>query len=49
VRGQPAAKRVYVRMEPAAGEGFEIDSKHLGALSYQGDARKLYAFCLLSV
>ena len=46
-RGQLTAKRAYVRMEPAAGERLEIDWGHFGALSYQGDARKLYAFCLV--
>ncbi len=48
-RGQFHARRAYVRMEPAAGERFEIDWGHFGALDYQGDARKLYAFCRSSV
>lgn len=47
VRGQTAAKRAFVRMEPAAGERFEIDWGHFGSLLYQGHARKLYAFCLV--
>jgi len=47
MRGRIAAQRAYVRMEPAAGERFEIDWGHFGALSYQGHARKLYAFCLI--
>jgi len=47
VRGQLHARRAFVRMEPAAGERFEIDWGHFGALNYQGDARKLYAFCLV--
>jgi transposase len=47
VRGQVTAKRAYVRMEPAAGERFEIDWGHFGSLLYQGHARKLYAFCLV--
>jgi len=47
LRGRIAAQRAYVRMEPAAGERFEIDWGHFGALSYQGHARKLYAFCLV--
>lgn len=46
-RGQLHARRAYVRMEPAAGERFEIDWAHFGALDYQGDARRLYAFCLV--
>jgi transposase len=47
VRDNSRAKRAYVRMEPAAGERFEIDWGHFGALSYHGDSRKLYAFCLV--
>jgi transposase len=46
VRLPSQAERAYVRMEPAAGERFEIDWGHFGALSYQGHVRKLYAFCL---
>jgi len=34
-------------MEPSPGERFEIDWGHFGALDYQGDQRKLYAFCLV--
>src|SRR5207244_2950264 len=40
-------RRAVVRMEPAAGERFEIDWGHFGALVYEGDSRKLYAFCLI--
>jgi transposase len=47
VRGNSAVQRAYVRMEPGPGERFEIDWGHFGALSYQGHARKLYAFCLV--
>src|SRR6516225_6323402 len=47
VRGNSRAQRAYVRMEPAAGERFEIDWGHFGALSYQGHSRRLYAFCLV--
>lgn len=39
--------RAFVRMEPAPGERFEIDWGHFGALDYQDDKRKLYAFALL--
>ena len=39
--------RAYVRMEPSPGERFEIDWGHFGALDYQGDPRKLYAFALV--
>jgi len=34
-------------MEPPPGERFEIDWGHFGALDYQGDKRKLNAFCLI--
>ena len=47
VRRSSAAKRAYVRMEPAAGERFDIDWGHFGALVYNGAPRKLYAFCLV--
>lgn len=40
----PAA---YVRVEPGPGERFEVDWGHFGALDYQGDKRKLYAFTLI--
>lgn len=46
-RGVSSAPRAFVRLEPAAGERFEIDWGHFGALDYQGDARKLYAFGLI--
>ncbi|HUK84077.1 MAG TPA: IS21 family transposase [Verrucomicrobiae bacterium] len=47
VRPQLAAKRAFVRMEPLAGERFEVDWGHFGSLSYSGDQRKLYAFALI--
>lgn len=47
LRKSTAARRAYVRMEPAAGERFDIDWGHFGALDYDGAARKLYAFCLV--
>jgi transposase len=47
VRPQPQPKRAFVRMEPQAGERFEVDWGHFGALHYQGDQRKLYAFALV--
>lgn len=47
VRLNAAGKRAYVRMEPAAGERFDIDWGHFGALVYNGTPRKLYAFCLV--
>lgn len=47
VRQDTKKRRAYVRMEPAAGERFEIDWGHFGALIYDGAPRKLYAFCLI--
>jgi len=47
LRGSRAARRAYVRMEPAPGDRFEIDWGHFGALDYAGTPRKLYAFCLV--
>src|SRR5215469_18837383 len=47
VRPQLAAKRAFVRMEPLAGERFEVDWGHFGSLDYSGDQRKLYAFALV--
>src|SRR4051812_39363423 len=41
------APRAFVRMEPLAGERFEVDWGHFGALEYSGGARKLYAFALV--
>jgi transposase len=47
LRNSRAARRAYVRMEPAPGDRFEIDWGHFGALDYAGTPRKLYAFCLV--
>lgn len=47
VRPQLAPKRAFVRMEPLAGERFEVDWGHFDALNYSGDIRKLYAFALI--
>src|SRR5437667_3437682 len=47
VRSETKTRRAFVRMEPAAGERFEIDWGHFGALVYNGTPRKLYAFCLV--
>lgn len=47
VRVSPATPRAFVRMEPSAGERFEVDWGHFGTLDYQGDKRKLYAFALI--
>jgi transposase len=47
VRVPSSAAPAFVRMEPGPGERFEIDWGHFGALDYQGDKRKLYAFCLI--
>jgi transposase len=47
VRPELAPKRAYVRMQPLAGERFEVDWGHFDALTYSGDIRKLYAFALI--
>jgi hypothetical protein len=47
LRKSTAARRAYVRMEPAPGERFDIDWGHFGAMDYAGTPRKLYAFCLV--
>jgi transposase len=47
VRKNAALRRAYVRMEPAAGDRFDIDWGHFGALLYNGTPRKLYSFCLV--
>src|SRR6185295_5600389 len=47
VRRERKARRAFVRMEPAAGERFEIDWAHFGSLAYDGTTRKLYAFALV--
>jgi transposase len=39
--------RAFIRVESSPGDRFEIDWGHFGALEYQGDKRKLYAFCLI--
>ena len=46
-RPQLARKRAFLRMEPLAGERFEVDWGHFGTLDYAGDRRKLYAFVLI--
>ena len=45
VRPKPTP-RAFVRMEPIAGERYEVDWGHFGAIDYAGDKRKLYAFAL---
>ena len=47
VRPKVQPNRVFIRMEPAPGERFEVDWGHFGALNYSGDQRKLYAFALV--
>src|SRR5438034_584429 len=47
VRPETKTRRAFVRMEPFAGERFEIDWSHFGTLVYEGTPRKLYAFCLI--
>lgn len=40
-------RRAFARMEPLAGDRFEIDWAHFDVLVYNGTPRKLYAFCLV--
>jgi transposase len=47
IRQETKQRRAYVRMEPGAGERFEIDWGHFGSLVYATVPRKLYAFCLI--
>jgi transposase len=47
VRPQLQPQRAFVRMEPKAGERFEVDWGHFDSLNYHGDQRKLYAFALV--
>ena len=47
LRAKISPPRAFVRMEPGPGERFEIDWGHFDPLDYQGDKRKLYAFCLV--
>ena len=44
VRNPP---RAYVRIESSPGECFQIDWGHFDCLDYEGDKRKLYAFCCI--
>jgi transposase len=37
--------RAYVRVESGPGDCFQIDWGHFGVIDYDGDRRKLYAFC----
>lgn len=39
--------RAYVRVESSPGDCFQIDWGHFGVIDYQGDKRKLYAFCCI--
>jgi len=39
--------RAFIRVESSPGDRFEVDWGHFGALDYQSDKRKLYAFCLV--
>jgi transposase len=39
--------RAYIRIESSPGDCFQIDWGHFGSIDYQGDKRKLYAFCCI--
>ena len=45
VRQVKTPTRAYVRIESSPGDCFQIDWGHFGSIDYQGDKRKLYAFC----
>ena len=45
VRNIQDPPRAYMRIESSPGDCFQIDWGHFGAIDYQGDKRKLYAFC----
>jgi transposase len=47
LRRTQSPPRAFVRVESSPGDRFEIDWGHFGALDYQGDRRKLYAFCCI--
>lgn len=47
IRPKAEPRRAFIRMEPSPGERFEVDWAHFGSLDYEGDKRKLYAFCLI--
>jgi len=47
IRPARKAPRAFLRIEPPAGERFEVDWGHFGVLDYAGDKRKLYAFALV--
>jgi len=42
-----APSRAFVRIESSPGDCFQVDWGHFGAIDYQGDRRKLYAFCCI--
>jgi transposase len=46
-RPTKTSKRAFARMEPIAGERFEADWAHFDSLDYNGEKRKLYAFCMV--
>jgi len=47
LRQTQSPPRAFVRVESSPGDRFEIDWGHFGAFDYQGDRRKLYAFCCI--
>lgn len=47
VRQTVPVPRVFIRIESSPGDCFQVDWGHFGALDYEGDKRKLYAFCLI--
>lgn len=47
MRNTVRVPRAFIRVESSPGDRFEVDWGHFGSLEYQGDKRKLYAFCLI--
>jgi transposase len=45
VRNVQNPTRAYLRIESSPGDCFQIDWGHFGSIDYQGNQRKLYAFC----
>ena len=45
VKNNLALDLEFIRVESSPGDRFEVDWGHFGVLDYQGDKRKLDAFC----
>lgn len=47
VRQAVHSPRAFIRIESSPGDCYQVDWGHFGVLDYEGDKRKLYAFCLV--